>query len=68
MDDQPTATAHARRPSGRDAKRASRAARAASSIPYITRRIPYFEALLETTSVGGNAPEVHLLTYHLLQP
>ena len=47
MDDQPTATAHARRPSGRDAKRASRAARAASSIPYITRRIPYFEVLDE---------------------
>src|ERR1039457_4273938 len=38
---------HARRPSGRDAKRASRAARAASSIPYITRKIPYYEVLSE---------------------
>jgi hypothetical protein len=38
-----TPTSHARRPSGRDAKRASRAARAASSIPYITRKIPYYE-------------------------
>src|SRR5580700_2643567 len=47
MDDQPTATGHARRPSGRDAKRASRAARAASSVPYITRRIPYYEVLDE---------------------
>jgi trimethylamine--corrinoid protein Co-methyltransferase len=47
MDDQPTATGHARRPSGRDAKRASRAARAASSVPYITRKIPVFEVLDE---------------------
>src|ERR1700675_4766779 len=38
---------HARRPSGREAKRASRAARAASSIPYITRKIPYYEVLTE---------------------
>ena len=30
--------------------------------------MPYFEALLETTSVGGNAPEVHVLTYHRIQP
>jgi trimethylamine--corrinoid protein Co-methyltransferase len=36
-----------RRPSGRDAKRASRAARAASSVPYITRKIPYYEVLDE---------------------
>jgi hypothetical protein len=40
----------------------------AQRIGATSRRIPYFEALLETTSVGGNAPEVHLLTYHLLQP
>jgi hypothetical protein len=33
-----------------------------------SRRLPYFEALLETTSVGGNAPEVHVLTYHRIQP
>src|SRR6202795_867787 len=38
---------HARRPSGREAKRASRAARAASSIPYITRKIPFYEVLTE---------------------
>ena len=34
-------------PSGRDAKRAARTARAASSVPYITRRIPYYEVLDE---------------------
>jgi trimethylamine--corrinoid protein Co-methyltransferase len=32
---------------GREAKRVARAARAASSIPYITRAIPYFEVLTE---------------------
>src|SRR5580658_10864855 len=47
MDEQHTPTSPARRPSGRDAKRASRAARAASSIPYITRKIPYYEVLSE---------------------
>ena len=47
MNDPQTAPSHARRPSGRDAKRASRAARAASSVPYITRRIPYYEVLDE---------------------
>jgi trimethylamine--corrinoid protein Co-methyltransferase len=47
MDEQQTPTTHARRPSGRDAKRASRAARAAASIPYITRKIPYYEVLSE---------------------
>jgi trimethylamine--corrinoid protein Co-methyltransferase len=47
MDQQQAPTTHARRPSGRDAKRASRAARAASSIPYITRKIPYYEVLGE---------------------
>ncbi|MGA2396980.1 MAG: trimethylamine methyltransferase family protein [Steroidobacteraceae bacterium] len=47
MDEQQTPTSHARRPSGRDAKRASRAARAAASIPYITRKIPYYEVLGE---------------------
>src|SRR3977135_2742171 len=40
-------TSHARRPSGRDAKRAARAARAGASIPYITRKIPYYEVLSE---------------------
>jgi trimethylamine--corrinoid protein Co-methyltransferase len=47
MDEQLTETTRGRRPSGRDAKRASRAARAASSIPYITRKIPYYEVLGE---------------------
>ncbi len=47
MDEPSTQTSHARRPSGRDAKRAARAARAASSIPYITRKIPYYEVLSE---------------------
>jgi len=30
--------------------------------------MPYFEALLETTSIGGNAPEVHVVTYHRIDP
>ena len=40
----------------------------AQRIGATSRKLPYFEALLETTSVGGNAPEVHLLTYHRFQP
>src|ERR1700690_2056894 len=47
MDEQISQAGHARRPSGRDAKRAARAARAGSSIPYITRKIPYYEVLGE---------------------
>src|SRR6202521_2682924 len=47
MDDQNTQATHARRPSGRDAKRAARAARAGASIPYITRKIQYYEVLDE---------------------
>jgi trimethylamine--corrinoid protein Co-methyltransferase len=47
MDEQPVETTRTRRPSGRDAKRASRAAHAALSIPYITRKIPYYEVLDE---------------------
>jgi len=31
-------------------------------------RMPYFEVLLETTSIAGNAPEAHVLTYHLIEP
>jgi trimethylamine--corrinoid protein Co-methyltransferase len=45
MTDAVSQAGHARRPSGRDAKRAARTARAASSIPYITRKIPYYEVL-----------------------
>src|SRR5271167_4092048 len=47
MDEPSTQLSHARRPSGRDAKRAARTARAAASIPYITRKIPYYEVLAE---------------------
>ena len=31
-------------------------------------KLPYFEVLLETTSVGGNGPEARVVTYHLIQP
>ena len=41
------------RPSGRDAKRAARAARAAFSVPYITRALPRFEV------AGGGGAEPH---------
>src|SRR6202171_5210506 len=47
MDEQNTQASHARRPSGRDARRAARAARAGVSVPYITRKIPYYEVLGE---------------------
>jgi trimethylamine--corrinoid protein Co-methyltransferase len=47
MDEQQAAPARGRRPSGRDAKRAARAARAELSIPYITRKIPRYEVLGE---------------------
>jgi len=44
--DEPSASApRVRRPSGRDAKRAARTARAHKFVPYITRKIPYFEVL-----------------------
>ncbi len=36
-----------RRAGGREAKRAARSARSAASVPYITRKIPYFEVLGE---------------------
>src|SRR5579872_6703203 len=45
MDEQQVHTARARRPSGRDAKIAARTARSVASIPYITRKIPYYEVL-----------------------
>ena len=32
------------------------------------KHLPYFEALIETVSVGGNAPEVHIVTCHRIQP
>jgi trimethylamine---corrinoid protein Co-methyltransferase len=47
MDEPAIQAPRARRPSGRDAKRAARTARAAASIPYITRKIPCYEVLGE---------------------
>ncbi|HEX3846139.1 MAG TPA: trimethylamine methyltransferase family protein [Steroidobacteraceae bacterium] len=47
MSEDSTATTHARRPSGRDAKRAARTARSTASVPYITRKIPCYEVLDE---------------------
>ncbi|HJV25799.1 MAG TPA: trimethylamine methyltransferase family protein, partial [Aromatoleum sp.] len=47
MDDQVAAAPRTRRAGGREAKRAARSGRAAASVPYITRNIPYFEVLGE---------------------
>src|SRR5690242_18123932 len=44
MDEQGQAS-RSRRPSGRDAKRAARTARSASFVPYITRKVRYYEVL-----------------------
>jgi trimethylamine--corrinoid protein Co-methyltransferase len=44
-DDQQAHSARRARPSGREAKRVARAARAAASVPYITRSIPCYEVL-----------------------
>src|SRR6266702_3539005 len=44
MDEQGQAS-RSRRPSGRDAKIAARTARSAAFVPYITRKIPYYEVL-----------------------
>ncbi|HVO44729.1 MAG TPA: trimethylamine methyltransferase family protein [Steroidobacteraceae bacterium] len=43
--DEPGQASRARRPSGRDAKRAARTARSASFVPFITRKVPYYEVL-----------------------
>jgi len=40
----------------------------AKQIGATTDTMPNFEALLETTSVGGNAPEARLIAYHLIKP
>src|ERR1700716_1312739 len=45
MDEQQGQASRSRRPSGRDAKRAARTARSAAFVPYITRKIPYYEVL-----------------------
>ena len=42
---QPSQPARARRPSGRDAKIAARTARSHAFVPFITRKIPYYEVL-----------------------
>ena len=47
VDEAKTTSERRVRPSGRDAKRAARAARAAASVPYITRALPRFEVLGE---------------------
>src|ERR1039457_7718855 len=47
MDEIQAQAPRARRPSGRDAKRAARTARAAAPVPYITRKIPFYEVLSE---------------------
>src|SRR5215467_6597428 len=48
MEQQPsTQPPRARRPSGRDAKIAARTARSHAFVPYISRRIPYYEVLGE---------------------
>ena len=49
MDQQPQTSppARARRPSGRDAKIAARTARSHAFVPFITRKIPYYEVLGE---------------------
>ncbi|MGB8328108.1 MAG: trimethylamine methyltransferase family protein [Steroidobacteraceae bacterium] len=45
MDEQQVQAPHRARPSGRDAKRAARTARAAAFVPYITRALPCYEVL-----------------------
>lgn len=38
----------------------------ASLIGATPQHVPYFEVLLETTSIAGNAPEAHVLAYRIL--
>ena len=45
MSDTPAPSERRARPSGREAKRVARAARAASSVPFITRALPRYEVL-----------------------
>jgi trimethylamine--corrinoid protein Co-methyltransferase len=47
MDDTQTTARRNNRGGGREAKRAARAARSAVTIPYITRKVPYYEVLDE---------------------
>ena len=47
MDQQQADTPRGRRSGGREAKRAARTARSAHSVPFITRKIPYYGVLDE---------------------
>jgi len=60
MDEQQGQPSRSRRPSGRDAKRAARTARSHSFVPYITRKIPYYEVLGEEglTLLESNADTI----------
>jgi hypothetical protein len=40
----------------------------AQQIGATSGRMPYFEALIETTSIAGNAPEARLIAYRLIKP
>ncbi len=40
----------------------------AKQIGATPEKMPYFEALLETTSVGGNAPEARLVAFRVIKP
>jgi len=40
----------------------------ARSIGATPQHVPFFEVLLETTSVAGNAPEAHVVAYRTLSP
>ncbi len=57
MDEKQAVPTAGRRPNARDAKRVARAARAGTWIPYITRKIPYYEVLGEEglSTIENNA-------------
>ena len=40
----------------------------AQQIGATSGKMPYFEALIETTSIAGNAPEARLIAYRLIKP
>jgi trimethylamine--corrinoid protein Co-methyltransferase len=59
MDDTPNSH-RSNRGGGRDAKRAARAARSSVTIPYITRKVPYYEVLDDEglTTIENNAETI----------
>ncbi len=59
MDDTPNSH-RSNRGGGREAKRAARAARSSVTIPYITRKVPYYEVLDEEglTTIENNAETI----------